>query len=137
RFSKPEPLPQQSSLILYQDRLYDEHTETRERDATVTYAVARVDEPSRASAGAVLVAFRMDPTNTAIRGKYFKGFGIVIFFVGLILAQNFASRREKLRLLEIESRHAAAKEAVRAAAPEPQERGELRVAGAIAQAAGT
>jgi hypothetical protein len=109
----PKPKKAERASILYQDRL---RTPDRQRDADLTYALGTSFAEAR-PAGVVLVAFSMDRTNLAIRNKYVKGAGMVAFFVGLILVQNILSRRDKLRLLDLESRHASAKEALRNALP--------------------
>jgi hypothetical protein len=67
----------------------------------------------------VLIAFRNDALNAAIRGKLLKGLAITVFFLLLILVQNVLSRRSKLRLLDLESALAAARRAIREALPTP------------------
>jgi hypothetical protein len=82
----------------------------------------------------------MTRINAAVRTKYLKGLGMVLFFVALILVQNVLSRRDKLRLLDIERRYAHAKDVLRAALPrgaiEAPELG-LTIRGALEQARGT
>lgn len=134
RFAKPKP-PRAGGLVLYQDRL---RTADKQRDDQLTYAVGAVKDASGKPAGAIVVAFTMDRTNAQIRTKYLKGFGMIVFFVGLILVQNVVSRRDKLRLLDLESRYGAAKEKLRAAFPaDGLTTDAFRVAGAIDQAPGT
>jgi hypothetical protein len=58
--------------------------------------------------GVVLVAFRLDKLNHAVNGKLLKGGLIVLFFVALILVQNFTGRKAKLRLMELEAKQKAA-----------------------------
>jgi len=131
RFSTPKP-PRAGGLALYQDRL---RTPDKQRDDALTYALSAVRKDGQ-TIGAIVVAFSMERTNAAIRVKYLKGLGMVVFFVGLILVQNVMSRRDKLRLLDLEARYAAAKEKLRAAFSQPLLEGPLRVAGAIDQATG-
>ena len=136
--AKPERVRLRSGeAILFQDRLYT--TNKKEHDDLVTYAIGRIDggDPKATDASAFIVAFDMRPTNAAIRGKYLKGFGLVAFFVLLILVQNVSSRREKLRLLDLESKYASAKKSIREALPAPIDRGGLRVSGAITQSVGS
>ncbi len=132
RFTGPKPL-HAGGNVLYQDRL---RTPDKQRDDAVTYAIAAVRDDSGKAVGTIVVAFSMDRTNAAIRAKYLKGLGMVVFFVGLILVQNVVSRRDKLRLLDLEARYAAAKQALRDAFPKPLLEGDLRAAGAIDQAPG-
>jgi hypothetical protein len=122
--------PGSGAIVLFQDRLYVEDA-TRARDGSVTYAVGRVDDTDANAAGAVIVAFDMTPTNSAIRGKYLKGAGMVLFFVGLIIVQNVLGRREKLRLLDLETRELAAREAIKGALPADLDDGPVRVVGAV------
>lgn len=129
----PEPKKPGSREVVYQDRLRDE---SRKRDDTVTWAVAPLEKDGK-RIGAVLVAFDMTRTNRAAGTKYLKGLGMVAFFVGLILLQNIASRRDKLRLLDIESRHQGTKATLRAALPQgPIEHGPLVAQGVLDQARG-
>jgi hypothetical protein len=122
-------------VILFQDRLYT--TNKKEHDSAVTYAIGRIDGADGKAVGAVIVAFDMRATNDAVRGKYLKGAGLVVFFVLLIVVQNLSGRREKLRLLDLESKYTRAKESIRDALPAPAEVGALRVAGAISQSVGS
>jgi hypothetical protein len=97
RFAPPPPR-WGSGRVLYQEALRNaEH----ERERQVTWAIGAVPR-GEGIAGAVLVGFSMDRTNDAIRSKYLKGLGMVLFFVALILVQNLSSRQNKLRLLELE-----------------------------------
>ncbi len=131
--SKPPAMPQRLDLVLYQDRLRDEN---HKRDDRITWAIG-VLRDDKDVAGAVLVAFDMRSTNDAVRAKYLKGLGIVAFFVALIVVQNVLARRDKLRLLDLQTRYASAKTALRAAMPDkPIEAHGLRVAGALDQAKG-
>jgi hypothetical protein len=132
RFTGPKPI-HAGGNILYQDRL---RTPDKQRDDAVTYAIAAVRDETGKAVGTIVVAFSMDRTNAAIRAKYLKGLGMVVFFVGLILVQNVVSRRDKLRLLDLEARYALAKKALRDAFPSPILDGELRAAGAVDQAPG-
>lgn len=113
RLTGAQPTTQRSGVLVYQDRLRDE---SRRRDDRATWMVGTIEDAGR-NVGAVLVVFDMARTNKAVRGKYYKGFGIVFFFVALILVQNVIARRDKLRLLDLESRYASAKAALRAALP--------------------
>ena len=125
--SKPQASPQQDN-ILWQDRLRDEN---HARDDKTTWAIGVLDD------GVVLVAFDMRATNDAVRGKYLKGLGIVAFFVGLIVVQNILARRDKLRLLDLQTRYSGAKKALREALPKAAlERDGFRIAGALDQAEG-
>ena len=133
--AKPPAPHTRADFILFQDRLYTSNK--GEHDPTVTYALGRIDGTDGKPLGALVVAFDMRPTNAEIRGKYLKGGGLVLFFVLLILVQNVSTRREKLRLLDLESKYASAKDSIRAALPKALEAGELRVAGAIAQSVGS
>lgn len=132
RFVGPKP-PRDGGVILYQDRL---RTPDKKRDDAMTWALATMRNDAGQAIGVVLVAFSMDRTNAAIRSKYLKGLGMVVFFVGLILVQNVLSRRDKLRLLDLETRYGTAKAALRDAMPAPICEGALRVAGAVDQAEG-
>ena len=119
--------------VLWQDRLRDEN---HARDDKTTWAIGVLQDED-ATTGAVLVAFDMRATNQAVRGKYLKGLGIVAFFVGLIVVQNILARRDKLRLLDLQTRYAGAKKALREALPvEPLDERGFRVAGALDQAEG-
>ena len=116
--------------MLFQDRLYVENA-TRDLDSSVNYAVGLVEDADGKPCGAVIVAFDMAPTNAAIRGKYLKGIGLVAFFVILIIVQNILGRREKLRLLDLESRELAAREAIARALPKDRVDGPIRIAGSV------
>ncbi len=132
-FVPPKPPPPARANLVYQDRLRDTN---RERDDAVTWAIAPLEKDG-AKLGAVLVAFDMTRTNDGIRLKYFKGFGMVVFFVGLILVQSTINRRDKLRILDLEARYASAKKALRAALPQgPVRVGGLVASGALEQAKG-
>lgn len=129
----PAPAPPQLNGVLWQDRLRDEN---HARDDKTTWAIGVLGDYGHDD-GVVLVAFDMRATNDAIRGKYLKGLGIVAFFVGLIVVQNILARRDKLRLLDLQTRYAGAKMALRAALPAaPLERDGFRIAGALDQAEG-
>ncbi len=111
-FTDPPPLPPLRARVIYQDRLRDEH---HRRDNSTTWALAPLllDTPAGSrKVGAVLVAFDMTRVNAAIVNKYAKGIGMVVFFLALILVQNISSRRDKLRLLDVGRRYAAAKQAL-------------------------
>lgn len=121
-------------IIVYQDRLRDEN---HERDDKVSYAIGTVRSDDGVTVGTVLVAFDMKRTNDAIGVKYLKFAGLVVFFVGLILVQNTVSRRNKLRLLDLEERYGAAKRALRDAMPRDEVRcGALLANGHVQQAKG-
>lgn len=138
RVRGPRPqLGRQGGVSLYQDRLKrrpDGH------DSEVTYALSTVTDDRGEDLGVVLVAFSMDSVNDQIAKKYLKGLGMVVFFVGLILIQNILSRREKLRLFELEERQRAAKLALREALPagtgDTIDLGALTVAGGLLQSEG-
>jgi hypothetical protein len=134
RFAVPPSKKPVGTLSMYQDRL---RTLERSRDTAVTYAFATLVDEQQRAVGAVMVVFSMDRTNDAIALKYLKGAGMVAFFVALILVQNLTGRRDKLRLLEIESRAAKARAALDAAAPEGAVEGAGgTVVGAIRRAEG-
>jgi len=100
---------------LYQDRLAD-RAGTLDRDLTYALGVISTSDVESPT-GVVLIAFRADPLNSAIRGKLLKGLAVTLFFLLLILVQNVLGRRSKLRLLDLESVLAAARTAVRNALP--------------------
>ncbi len=130
----PSP-PRNAALVVYQDRLRDEK---HERDDKVTYAIGTVLDAGGKTVGTVLVAFDMRRTNDGIRLKYLKFAGMVIFFVGLILVQNIVSRRDKLKLFDVEARYSTAKKALREAMPQKDlVVGSLRVTGSLHQAKGS
>ncbi len=120
-FIKPQALPPSRAEIVYQDRLRDEN---HHRDETTAWAIAPLTSQGK-KVGAVLVAFDMTRINQAVHTKYLKGLGMIAFFVGLSLVQNIIGRRDKLRLLDLEVRHADAKRALREALP----RGKVAVSG--------
>ena len=93
----PEPPPR----VLFQDRLADS---SGARDTDTAWSVGAITAPDGEVFGVVLVAFRLDKLNHAVAGKLWKGAGIVLFFVALILVQNFAGRKAKLRLMDLEAR---------------------------------
>ena len=132
RFVGPKPLHAGGNVV-YQDRL---RTPYKERDDAVTYSLGALRDADGKPLGALVIAFSMDRTNAEIRAKYLKGLGMVVFFVGLILVQNIVSRRDKLRLLDLEARYGRAKEALRNAFAEARVEGPLRFAAAIDQAPG-
>ena len=130
--STPAPTRPHSVLVLYQQAL---RTADHARDDAVTWAFGTVEEEgTTAPVGVALVGFSMARTNAAIRTKYLKGLGMVVFFVGLILFQSFTSRRDKLRLLDMEARDASVNAALREAVPPPLAMASLRAAGALSQA---
>ncbi len=130
---KPKPPAPTRAALVYQDALRDSN---HERDPRVTWSVAPMQAGGR-QIGAVLVAFDMKRTNDGVRLKYVKGLGMVVFFVGLILTQNIIARRDKLRILDLERRYAAAKSALRSVLPEgPIRAGRLVAEGALDQARG-
>lgn len=132
-FVAPAPPRQRSGqTLLYQDRL---RTPERRHDSDLTYALG-VIRGQAGDEGVVLVAFSMDRTNGAILKKYLKGAGMVLFFVTLILVQSVLSRRDKLRLLELEGAQRQAREALAGALPPPLELPGCRVTGALRQAEG-
>jgi hypothetical protein len=106
RFSTPVEVKQPLPRVLYQDRLADADGT---RDADTSYSVGAITAADGEVYGVVLVAFRHDKLNQAINGKLLKGLGMVVFFVGLILVQNLSSRKDKLRLLELEAATRSAK----------------------------
>jgi hypothetical protein len=129
KVSKPKPVSPLRAPVLYQDRL---RTKDHTRDAATTYAFGVAELERGKPLGAVVVGFSMARTNAAIRAKYVKGWGMVLFFVGLIVFQNVVSRRDKLRLLELAARYDRAREALRQALP-PATSGALLAAGALNQ----
>ncbi len=132
-FVSTPPKAPQYDLVLYQDRLRDENHKQNDR-ISWSVGVLRADE---ANVGALLVAFDMRKTHAAVRAKYLKGFGVIAFFVALIVVQNVFSRRDKLRLLDLQTRYASAKKALMDAVPSaPLEWNALRASGALQQAKG-
>lgn len=112
RFVTPSRLPKLRAQIVYQDRLRDEN---RRRDDTTTWALLPLMIESSSGTqqvGALLIAFDMTRVNSAVRTKYLKGLGMIVFFVALILIQNITARRDKLRLMDVGRRYAAAKQAI-------------------------
>jgi hypothetical protein len=112
--SPPAGAVEESPRTLYQDRLADEKGE---RDATLSYALGAITNDQGESYGVVLVAFRHDRLARATASKLLKGLAITLFFVSLILVQNFFSRRAKLRLLDLEAALKAAREAISGTLP--------------------
>jgi hypothetical protein len=117
--------------VLYQDRLADERGAL---DRGLSYAIGTITSDDGEPFGVVLVAFRHERLNRAVAGKLGKGLAITLFFVALILVQNLASRRAKLRLYDLEAALSAARTAVRAALPETPALGWGRLGVAFAQA---
>lgn len=138
-FVTPSRLPPLRAQIVYQDRLRDEN---RRRDDTTTWALLPLHSESSSGTtqvGALLIAFDMTRVNSAVRTKYLKGLGMIVFFVALILIQNITARRDKLRLLDVGRRYAAAKLAIFDAIRKeplmlPSEPSELTIVGLIDQA---
>jgi hypothetical protein len=85
--------------VLYQDRLSDEQGGI---DGSVSWSLGAVEAPDGQTTGVVLIAFDHTGLNAAVRGKLRKGAAVTLFFVALILVQNVASRRAKLRMAELE-----------------------------------
>lgn len=138
RFSPPPRQPPSRAEIVYQDRLRDEN---HRRDDTMSWAVTPLGIEGK-KFGAVLVAFDMTRTIRAVEIKYLKGLGMIVFFVAIILMQSVVSRRDKLRLLDLERRYAAAKRALREAMPSAPisattAAGNLTAVGAVEQARGS
>lgn len=131
RFSSPPPEHALPPSVLYQDRLYDE---SRRLDRTLSYALGVISTERGDATGVALVAFRHDRMNRARGGKLLKGLGITLFFVALILVQNFLSRRAKLRLLDLEAALSAARAAIRASTPDTPAYGPGQLGVAFAQA---
>jgi hypothetical protein len=132
RFSSaPPPAHEAPPRVLYQDRLADARGE---RDRETSYAVGAITAEDGDVYGVVLVAFRHDRLNRAVAGKLWKGLAITVFFVALILVQNFVSRKAKLRLLDLEAALAAARAAIRSALPSVPAPAWARVRVAFAQA---
>jgi hypothetical protein len=133
-FSKPREAAPNRGVVIYQDRLRDQ---SHHKDDRVTYAIATVVGDAGADIGTVIVAFDMRRTNEAVRVKFMKFAGVCTFFVGLALFQNIVSRRNKLWLLDLQARYAAAKQALREAMPAADDRKRgLVVSGAVDQAKG-
>ena len=132
--ARPKPSGLRRGVVVYQDRLRDEN---HEKDDTISYAVGTVLGEDGNDLGAVIVAFDMARTNDAVRMKYLKFAGICSFFIALILVQNIVSRRNRLRLLDLEATYATAKRALRDAMPGADVRsGDLVASGSIDQASG-
>ena len=133
KFTGPKVLPVGSGVALYQDRL---STHGGAHDDDVTWALGTVVDGRNEAWGVALVAFDMGRTNAAINKKLLKGLGMVAFFVGLILVQNIFSRRDKLRLLDLETRYGNAKKAIRDTLPSEVKCEWLSVGAALDQAPG-
>ncbi len=133
-FRPPAPPETNRGVVVYQDRLRDQN---HRKDDRVSYAIGTVLGEDGRDIGTVLVAFDMHRTNEAVRAKYVE-FGVLCaFFIGLLLFQNIVSRRNKLWLLDLQERYAAAKKALREAMPAGERRaGSLVVSGAVDQAKG-
>jgi hypothetical protein len=54
-------------------------------DASVTWALGRLEAADGTSAGALIVGFDMRRVNSEIRSRYVKAAGVVLFFVALIV----------------------------------------------------
>lgn len=133
-FSRPKAAAGARGVVIYQDRLRDEK---HQKDDRISYAIGTVLGENGKDVGTVIVAFDMARTNAAVRRKYMKFAGLVTFFVGLILVQNVVSRRNKLRLLNQQTKFAAAKAALREAMPAGEVKtGNLVASGAVDQARG-
>jgi hypothetical protein len=134
RFEKPVRPEPNRGVVVYQDRLRDQ---THHKDDRITYAIGTVLGEDGRDIGTVLVAFDMTRTNDAVRAKYLKFAGLCTFFVCLIVVQNLVGRRNKLWLLDLQTRYAAAKKALHDAMPDDDARaGEVVVCGAVDQARG-
>jgi hypothetical protein len=116
RFVAPTADTGEPPRTLYQDRLADAGGRL---DRGLTYALGAVTADEDEPFGVVLIAFANDRLNAAVRAKLWKGLGITVFFVGLILVQNVLARRAKLRLQALEAALAAARGAIRSAQPRP------------------
>jgi hypothetical protein len=133
-FILPAPSNPSRGVVVYEDRLHDDQ---HQKDDRVSYAIGTVLAEDGRDIGTVIVAFDMQRTNDAVRFKYIKFGGLCSFFVALILVQSTLSRRIKLRLLDLGTKHAAAKQALRDAMPEENVCcGGLVACGAIEQARG-
>jgi hypothetical protein len=111
----PPGAVEEQPRTLYQDRLADERGE---RDTDLSWALGAVPNEQGESYGVVLIAFRHDRLSRATVGKLLKGLAITLFFVSLILVQNFFSRRAKLRLMDLEAALKAARAAISGTLPE-------------------
>jgi stage II sporulation SpoE-like protein len=131
RFSKPPETHEVPPTVLYQDRLYDD---AKQLDRNLSYALGVIATERGDATGVALVAFRHDRMNRAVVGKLLKGLGITLFFVALILVQNFLARRAKLRLLDLEAALSAARAAIRASTPDTPAYGPGELGVAFAQA---
>lgn len=129
KFTTKKP-SKDNPLVVYQDRLYDKH---KRHDGSSTWAVGLVVDANKKPVGAILVAFSMERTNTAIARKYLQGVGMIAFFVALILIQNVSARRDKLRLLDLEARQGHARRAIAQGLPEPKKDARFAAAGAVDQ----
>jgi hypothetical protein len=131
RFTSPPPAHEPPPQVLYQDRLYDD---ARQLDRALSYSLGVITTDRGDPTGVALIALRHDRINRAVARKLWKGLGITVFFVALILVQNVLGRRAKLRLLELEAALSAARAAVRAATPETPVYGPGQLGIAFAQA---
>lgn len=101
-------------MVAYQDRLYDEAT--RVEDRTITWALARVGDGPEPR-GALVVAMRTDRLRHDMDRRLLKGTLVTLFFLAVILVQQLAGRRAKLRMIAMRDALAAARTALRAALP--------------------
>jgi hypothetical protein len=131
----PKPTATARGQIVYEDRLRGDN---REKDDAISYAIGTVLGDDGKNIGTVIVAFDMTRTNNEIRFKYMKFTALVVFFVALILLQNTMSRKNKLRLLDMEARYASARKALRDTMPQDHLRcGTLFANGVVDQTKGS
>lgn len=64
-----------------------------------------------------LIAFSLEKQNKVIREKLWKGTGMLVLLVGLVLARNVMGRREKIRQFDTKKRVTEAKDAILATLP--------------------
>jgi hypothetical protein len=119
--------------VVFQDRLRDEN---HQHDTGLAYALATVVNQG-GNVGTVLVAFNMEGTQRAVRGKYLKFAAMAVFFLALMVVQSVFSRRNKLRLMDLQANNARAKQVLMDALPgAPLLHAPWGVAGALNQALG-
>ena len=133
-FQTPPPIhvANRHGIVLYQDRL---KAIGGGHDGTLTYVLSTIVDERGEPWGVALVAFSLDKQNGVIRSKLWKGMGMLVLLVGLVLARNVTGRRDKIRQLDTKKFVTEAKSAIAEALPAAAiEVGELTVHGAIDQA---
>lgn len=133
-FRKPAPIhvANRHGVVLYQDRL---KSATGGRDDALTYVLSTIVDERGEAWGVTLIAFSLEKQNKVIREKLWKGTGMLVLLVGLVLARNVMGRREKIRQFDTKKRVTEAKDAILATLPKGSvASGELTATGALDQA---